>query len=305
MGFYDAEVKRVCFGCKRLLVMAINSIFKKSHNVDEEVVYLNEELPGDDNSLFMDMLIQIEDCKYHMEFQLLEGNMAIRMYEYAVRETIREIDGTDADRYEIDVVMPQQTVIFLAGNNKRNEIKVNLTLPDMQKVSYYLPCISASRTVESLCRDQLYIFLPFQQVQENQRMLEIGRKSNIAKKEMARRLVELRVSVRNQLEKLMRDGTIKENEYDILTECCSNIESYLKDKDVTVKREVLDMGDADYVALSDRLRAEGKEEGIKEGKIELLVTMVNEGDITVEKAAERIGISADEFRNMMKRTKLA
>ena len=37
------------------------------------------------------MLLEVEGCKYHFEFQLLEGNMAIRMYEYSVKETIREL----------------------------------------------------------------------------------------------------------------------------------------------------------------------------------------------------------------------
>lgn len=46
---------------------------------------------ADENETFMDMLIRVEDSKYHFEFQLLEDNMAIRMYEYSVKETIREI----------------------------------------------------------------------------------------------------------------------------------------------------------------------------------------------------------------------
>ena len=39
----------------------------------------------------MDMLLEVEGCRYHFEFQLLEGNMAIRMYEYSVKETIRDL----------------------------------------------------------------------------------------------------------------------------------------------------------------------------------------------------------------------
>ena len=39
----------------------------------------------------MDKLVEIEDSRYHIEFQLLAGRMAIRMYEYGVRETLRGI----------------------------------------------------------------------------------------------------------------------------------------------------------------------------------------------------------------------
>lgn len=52
----------------------------------------------DGNETFMDMLIQIEKQKYHFEFQLLEDNMAIRMYEYSAKETIREIERKRSTR---------------------------------------------------------------------------------------------------------------------------------------------------------------------------------------------------------------
>jgi hypothetical protein len=39
-GFYDREVKRVCESCPRLMVKAINSLFKKNHSEETEVKYL-------------------------------------------------------------------------------------------------------------------------------------------------------------------------------------------------------------------------------------------------------------------------
>lgn len=61
----------------------------------------------------MDLFLEVEGCKYHFEFQLLEGNMAIRMYEYSVKETIRELEHTsnvpeteNLRKYEIEVIMP-------------------------------------------------------------------------------------------------------------------------------------------------------------------------------------------------------
>ena len=113
IGFYDNEVKRVCENCPRLLIMAVNSIFKKTHDINQEVIYLDKELNlnSSENPQFLDKLIEIEDSKYHIEFELLEGKMAVRMYEYAVKETVRTLPE-DADKYEIDVVMPHQSVIF-------------------------------------------------------------------------------------------------------------------------------------------------------------------------------------------------
>ncbi len=61
----------------------------------------------------MDMLIQIEKQKYHFEFQLLEDNMAIRMYEYSAKETIREIER------KLFILIPFQQVQL---NNRMNNI---------------------------------------------------------------------------------------------------------------------------------------------------------------------------------------
>ncbi len=61
----------------------------------------------------MDMLIQIEKQKYHFEFQLLEDNMAIRMYEYSAKKTIREIER------KLFILIPFQQVQL---NNRMNNI---------------------------------------------------------------------------------------------------------------------------------------------------------------------------------------
>ena len=171
--------------------------------------------------------------------------MAIRMYEYAVRETITELyrepgvnsDSVEiSDKYEITVVMPEQTVIFLAGNNSRNKIRVNLTLPDRRTVSYELPCISASQTVEVLCENGLYLFLPFQQVQLNSRMNNISHSSKKVKERIAKQLYDYQKNVRMTLSKLLEEKNLTQHEYSNLLECFSNIQQYLLEKDKEINQ---------------------------------------------------------------------
>lgn len=79
MAFYDKEIKRVCESCPRLLILLINSVFSKHHAEDAEIVFLDKEqtIDANENTTYMDMFLEIENCKYHIEYQLLEGNMAI------------------------------------------------------------------------------------------------------------------------------------------------------------------------------------------------------------------------------------
>ena len=50
---------------------------------------------------------------------------------------------------------------------------------------------------------------------------------------------------------------------------------------------------------SEKLREEGMKEGIKEGRILELYSMVQDGDISLERAAKRLGITAAELKNKM------
>ena len=45
---------------------------------------------------------------------------------------------------------------------------------------------------------------------------------------------------------------------------------------------------------------QGIEQGLQQGRIYALIELVNDGVLTIEKAAEKAGMSVEEFRNAMK-----
>jgi hypothetical protein len=188
------------------------------------------------------------------------------VYEYATRETLRSVQERvgDADEYELYVKMPEQVVVFLSGANKKDRIKVTLCLPDLQEVTYTLPCISASVNVEHLIEDRLYLFIPYQQVQLNDRMTRIGGRSFKAKQKIAAEIRNYHQQVKTALENLKNNGTITAIEYDTLAEVFADVEKYLREKDDVVDMEVTKMGDENYIPWSERMRAEGRAESAKE-----------------------------------------
>lgn len=273
MGFYDKKVKQLYESCPRLVILSVNNIFGKAHAEDAIVTYLDKE-QVEGNETFMDMLVQIEECKYHFEFQMLEDNMAVRMYEYSVKETIRAIyhesNIREISKYVLDVVMPPQAVIFLSGTNKQNAITVNLTLPDGQGVGYVIPCISASMSIENLIENSLFILIPFQQVQLNKKLNEITNRSEVTKRKLALEIYKYHSDVKNSLDKLYLDGKILIDEQQSLIEILWDVEEYLTMKDEFIKKEVHDMGDNDYISISDRVRMEGKEQG----RVDILISLI-------------------------------
>ena len=52
--------------------------------------------------------------------------------------------------------------------------------------------------------------------------------------------------------------------------------------------------------VAEEAMQKGIEKGIEQGRIHALIELVNDGVLTIEKAAEKAGMSVEEFRNVMK-----
>lgn len=154
-----------------------------------------------------------------------------------------------------------------------------------QKIDYHMPCISASKPIEELIRKNLFILIPFQQVQLNSRMNQISKRSDKAKHRIATEIFSFHQQMKKNLEMLYADAIIEENEYYALIEVFSDVEGYLVDKDEDVRQEVDDMGDNDYVSRSERAKLEGRLEGELKKLISIICKKKIKG-LSVEETAE-------------------
>lgn len=66
-----------------------------------------------------------------------------------------------------------------------------------------------------------------------------------------------------------------------------------------LEREVLVMCN-----LSQGVKAEGREEGINIGEMRMLVQLVRDGDLKIERAAEKAKMTVEQFKKMMENTPL-
>ena len=67
------------------------------------------------------------------------------------------------------------------------------------------------------------------------------------------------------MDNLHKNDIINANEVELLVTSLHNIEGNLLNSDDLIREKVTEMGDEDYVALSDRLIQQGIEQGIKQG----------------------------------------
>ena len=66
-----------------------------------------------------------------------------------------------------------------------------------------------------------------------------------------------------------------------------------------LEREVLVMCN-----LSQGVKAEGREEGINIGEMRMLVQLVRDGDLKIERAAEKAKMTVEQFKKVMENTPL-
>ena len=57
----------------------------------------------------------------------------------------------------------------------------------------------------------------------------------------------------------------------------------------------------DMCNLSQGVAEEAMQKGIEQGRTHILIELVNDGVLTIEKAAEKASMSVEEFRNAMKK----
>ena len=104
---------------------------------------------------------------------------------------------------------------------------------------------------------------------------------------LAKALYNFRINVKTELDNLYKNDILNANEVELLITSLHNIEDNLLNSDDLIREKVTEMGDEDYVALSDRLIQQGVEQGIKEGK-------------TVSQIADECEITEAEVERYMK-----
>ena len=134
-----------------------------------------------------------------------------------------------------------------------------------------------SDNVDSLITRELFLLIPFQQVQLYNRMNKIKTKSNEEKLKLARDIFSYHVEVKNRLEMLSHNAILTVDEGEKLWNIFIDIEEYIAEKDRTVSSEVSSMGDKDYISFSERAEMRGIEKGIEKGLVTQVVKKLQKG----------------------------
>lgn len=171
---FDSVFKTLLQRFPKLAVALINEVFHADYTEDEVIFQGRNEYHGMDGKVINDAMIRIRDKIYHIECQSTsDGLMVIRMVEYdfkiALEETrnilMDELKKKSEERSKepLSFRFPKSCMVCVRpGIQKEESLKLQVIMPNEQKVLYEVPVVQAqSFSKEDMFKKRLLILIPF------------------------------------------------------------------------------------------------------------------------------------------------
>jgi len=301
---YDDVFRTLLNDCSKLILPVINEIFGEHYTGEETIVFspnehfLNKQ-DGIEEERITDTSFQVvgkETKKYHWECQSTDdSSMLVRFFEYDAQIALDQGELTGSI---LTVTFPHSAVLFLRhGKATPEEMKVVIKTPGTDAM-YQIPVVKAQTYgIEEIFEKKLLFLIPFY-IFSHESQFEVYNTDERKLKE----LQEEYGRIKNQLEELAVQRKIEEYTKCTIMDMSRKVLESIAKKYQKVREGVTEvMGGRvlEYEAKTIKNEGwlEGKVEGYKEGKIEVLFDLVENHVFTIKEAASYAGLTVEEFSN--------
>lgn len=290
---FDDVFRTIAQKMSFLLIPLINEAFGTAYKEDQEFEQLRNEHYEEFGKIITDSIICIGGHKYHIECQSKkDGKMALRMFEYDFAIAMEYSSDVKGEIPEVD--FPESCVLYIRNHRDMPERhKVKLRFANGQAVIYETRIIMAQDyTVDKIFEKNLLILLPYH-ILRYEHFLETG--SNNKKK-----IDELLQDYQKIGQKLLEMEDASQLYVDLIN-LINQIADYVIPKGNQIRERIGAMGGRVLQLESERLEKKGRTQGIKEGRILEVYSMIADGDLTPERGAQRLAIAVPELRKRMQK----
>lgn len=171
---FDSVFKTLLQRFPMLAVALINEVFHADYAEDEVIIQGRNEYHSLDGKIINDAMLRIRDKIYHIECQSTsDGLMVIRMIEYDFRIALEETrnilmnelkkKSNERSKEPLSFRFPQSCMVCVRpGIEKEDSLKLQIVMPDGEKVLYEVPIVQAqSFSKEDMFKKRLLILIPF------------------------------------------------------------------------------------------------------------------------------------------------
>ena len=286
---FDDVFRTIAQKMPQLLIPLINEVFHTNYSEDTDFEQLRNEHYEKYGKIITDSIIRIGPHLYHIECQSKrDADMVIRMFEYDISIALEHTSKAE-DIWEIE--FPQSCVLYVRNHRHLPEYHTAIVkFADGQQVTYQVPIIHAQKyTVNALFEKQLLILLPYHILR-----YEYFLKSNKTNEKKVEQLLEDYRKI-NQLLMETAEKEKKSGLYQNMICVIQEIADYIIPKDSEVRKGIGDIMGGNILTLpSDYI-----EEGRKEGRLNEIISSVQEGDYSAMRGAQKAEMSIDQFEKAM------
>lgn len=199
---FDSVFKTLLQRFPKLAVALINEVFHADYTEDEVIIQGRNEYHGMDGKVINDAMIRIRDKIYHIECQSTsDGLMVIRMVEYDFKIALEETRNILMDELKkkpeerskepLSFRFPKSCMVCVRpGIQKEESLKLQVIMPNEQKVLYEVPVVQAqSFSKEDMFKKRLLILIPFY-VLRYEKDIRDGKNETLDKLELEYRFIK-------------------------------------------------------------------------------------------------------------------
>ena len=299
---YDDAFRTLLVKCPTLVISLVNEVFHEKYELREKVnVFHNEFFVGNrhQKERITDSHISIRDKRYHAECQSsTDGTITVRIFEYDAQIAV---ENAQTEKDETTFTFPYSVLLYLrCSSNTPRTMRVTHKVPN-GGISYEIPILKVPEyTADELLEKELYFLIPFHIFAYEKELESIN---NDSKKLVD--LLQVYKRIAEVLQKKVTEGRLTEYERQVIRDMTVKVADSLATKWVNVKKGVEDIMGGEILELEvDKILNRGidigRTEGLVEGMVSTLTTLVRDGLLDLAEGARQANMTQEEFEQKVK-----
>ena len=271
-----------------LVIPLINEVFGKNYPADIPITQMRNEHQTQSGEIITDSRLLIADKIYHIECQSTsDSKMVLRMIEY---DFAISLEDAKMENGIYRMYFPHSCVIYLRGKGRKDNLTLEIIMPDGQKLKYSLPAVYVEKyTRDTIFQKKLFLLLPFYIMRYEKSKKKLEQNS----KQLQELLDEYSAIEKKLEENLLNQG--KETQYRYLIEVIIRISDYIfADYEDAKKGFGKVMGGKVLELKTDKL--------IKEIKVgvqkDMVIHLLKKGDRSLEAIADDTQTSLEQVQKI-------
>ena len=271
-----------------LVIPLINEVFGKNYPADIPIVQMRNEHQTQSGEIITDSRLLIADKIYHIECQSTsDSKMVLRMIEY---DFAIGLEDAKMENGIYRMYFPHSCVIYLRGKGRKDNLTLEIIMPDGQTLKYSLPAVYVEKyTRDTIFQKKLFLLLPFYIMRYEKSKKKLEQNS----KQLQELLDEYSAIEKKLEENLLNQG--KETQYRYLIEVIIRIADYIfADFENAKKGFGKVMGGKVLELKTDKL--------IKEIRVgvqkDMVIHLLKKGDRSLEEIADDTQTSLEQVQKI-------